>query len=169
MSELTYERAAELLEYNPETGELTWKVKTKNGKFHPGDVAGWLSRDNRLKNKSGYIRIGVDGTSYMAHRLAWLLVHGSWPEELDHVDGDKLNNRLENLREVSHIENMRNQRRRINSQKDGHLGVRWDTQRDLWKADIGHKGKSIVLGHFDKKEDAIKARKDAEEKYWGAA
>ena len=82
----------DLLNYDPDTGDFTWKVSTSN-RVRVGQVAGTLRHD-------GYIRIKVNGKLYLAHRLAWFFVYGVWPVEfLDHIDQDKSNNRINNLRE----------------------------------------------------------------------
>src|SRR5262245_57095359 len=98
---VTRERLLELLEYDPETALLTWK-QDRGGKAKTGIVAGRLAAN-------GYIDITIDSRRYKAHRLAWLYVHGEWPpEEIDHRDLDKANNRLANLRPASHQQNLYN-------------------------------------------------------------
>ncbi len=100
---ITQARLKELLNYDPMTGHFTWRVM-RGGK-HPGDIAGCLSR---ARGKD-YIRIRVDDELIMAHRLVWLYVYGRWPEdELDHEDGDGLNNRLKNLRPADRLKNNTN-------------------------------------------------------------
>lgn len=101
----------------------------------------------------------------MAHRLAWLYVTGVWPEhQIDHIDGDGLNNRWDNLREVTNQENQQN-RKRMSRNTSGVIGVSFDKGMQKWSARIKAAGKYQYLGCYDKLEDAAKARKDAEEKY----
>lgn len=109
---LTYEQAAELLTYDSETGLLRWN---KSGlKRTKGKIAGHTDR-------TGYTRIMINYKMYLAHRLIWLLVYKQWPvSDLDHIDRNPRNNRIENLREVTHLENMRNSKIR----KDNTTGVR---------------------------------------------
>ena len=119
---ITQERLKELLEYNFETGEFVWIAKTsKYSSVKVGRVAGGVSKSH------GYIVIRVDGYLCLAHRLVWRYVYGYFPEGegkpfIDHIDGDKVNNRVENLREVSRFENNRNARIRSDN-KSGTHGV----------------------------------------------
>jgi hypothetical protein len=113
---LTLERCRELLSYEPETGLLRWRVSYGNKRIK-GNVAG-------RKVPPGYISLSLDGLSYFAHRLGWLLTHGKWPPaELDHINGDKSDNRLDNLREADRVLNMQNLKRPHRGQQSGLLGV----------------------------------------------
>lgn len=98
---LTKERLQELLIYNTVTGIFTWKVN-RRGTAKAGTVAG-------RPNNKGYIDISIDGKRYKAHRLAWLYITGSWPEnQIDHINRIRDDNRLANLRDVTQSENLRN-------------------------------------------------------------
>lgn len=98
---LTQERVKELLRYNAETGEFIWIVKRQGIKV--GGIAGCLDTHN------GYIRTQIDGTMYLTHRVVWLYSYGEFPEkDIDHIDGNRSNNRTENLREVSRSVNAQN-------------------------------------------------------------
>ncbi len=98
---LTQERMRQLLDYNPETGDFTWLKCTGRRVVH-GERAGWP--DDR-----GYIKIGIDGRKYFAHRLVWLHVFGRWPTAvIDHINHVRHDNRIANLRDVSIIDNCRN-------------------------------------------------------------
>ena len=107
---ISFEEASLLLNYNPETGVLTWKVN-RGSKFKAGDIAGHTST-------SGYIDVCVKGRLYGAHRLAWLLSYGEFPkfpeEELDHINRIRHDNRLSNLRKVSKSENNKNKINSVN-------------------------------------------------------
>lgn len=102
---LTQQRLKEVLVYNSETGEFTWSVKTS--KYSPvkvGDIAG-------CSDDEGYNVVMVDGKRYKSHRLVWFYNFGVFPkEQIDHIDGNKSNNRLGNLREVSGSRNAKNQK-----------------------------------------------------------
>lgn len=144
---LTLEEVRELLSYDPMTGDLRWLIGG-NGR-RVGKVAG--SRHNR-----GYRSIEIAGNGYLAHRVAWLLVHGSWPEDLiDHINGNRADNRLCNLREVSNSLNCQNQRKARRDNTTGLLGVRRLGAK--WQARIMTDGKSTHLGTFPTPELAADA------------
>ncbi|WP_425359496.1 HNH endonuclease signature motif containing protein [Borborobacter arsenicus] len=102
------------------------------------------------------------------HRIIWFLEKGCWPDVIDHIDGDGLNNRIDNLRDVSQAENMRNAAR-PNDNTSGRVGVsrlhRTDHWGDCWQAYINVRGKRIALGLFKSFEHACLAREDAERQY----
>jgi len=154
---LTFEEADRLFTYDGEN--LRWKVRPAQ-RVQAGDVAGALLGAPKGKV---YRHVRVNGKLYRAHRLIWLLVHKVWPEnQIDHIDGNSLNNRLENLRDVTHAENGRNQKKR-KTNTSGHTGV--GRFRDKWKAQIAVSGRVIYLGLFTDLDEAVTARKAAEVKY----
>lgn len=148
-----------LLDYNAATGIFSWK--TDRG-FSPraGKVAG-------CKKKSGYVVIAVSGTGYPAHRLAWLLSYGvPPPDEIDHANGVKADNRLANLRIASRAENTRNVGiKRTNT--SGVKGLGFHPQSGKWRARIHAGGKRIHLGLFDDKASAHAALEAARQQYHG--
>jgi len=153
---LTQERLKELFIYDPDSGIFTRKI-TLNNRAIAGSSPGSL-------NKKGYMRTSIDYKEYYLHRMAWLYVYGIMPDEIDHDDGYKDNNRIINLKDVSHGDNLKNIR--IPSDNtSGHIGVGWHKQAEKWVASIYINRKSLHLGLFDKKTEAIKARKDAEKKH----
>ena len=139
---VTADRVRELFNYDPRTGIFT-RLVCVNGKAKTGDVAGCPA-------SGGYLRISVDGRTYAAHRLAWLYIHGVWPSaEIDHINCQPADNRLNNLRECSRSENMQNsQRARSSNKASGLLGVSWDERKGRWRAEIAVKGKRHRLGRF---------------------
>jgi hypothetical protein len=148
----------EVLDYNQETGTFTWKVRTAQ-RIKIGDIAGSISKS---ATSFGYLRIKLFGKSYLAHRLAWLITYGSFPNGiLDHIDGDKLNNSIKNLREVTRKENMQNTKLREDN-TSGFNGVYFHQQRKKWVAYITEDNKMIYLGIFKNKEDAISKRIEAD-------
>jgi len=161
VSNLTVSRARELLSYDKSTGELRWLV-SRSGAPRAGQIAGWLSpiRGNF------YRYVMIDKQSYSAHRLAWLIVTGEWPEaEIDHINGDGADNRWSNLRQVSSSENRRNQRRRVTN-KTGVIGVHWCKSSRVWRASIKPSGeKRQYLYNGKDFFEACCARKSAEVKY----
>lgn len=103
----------------------------------------------------GYIRFRVSGRKYRAHRLAWLYVHGTWPTgQLDHINGNKLDNRIENLRDVSPAANAQNKRRPQARNRTGFLGVSVHNGTGKFVAQISADGRKYHLGLFDKAEEA---------------
>lgn len=143
---ITIERLRELLSYDPETGVFRWLVQAGRA-GGPGSIAG-------SKGKTGYWSVCVDGRMYRAHRLAWFFMNGRWPEsDIDHRDGDRLNNRISNLRECKRHENLENQAVGKRN-KSGLLGVSWDSKEGRWRSAIGKHGHTYHLGYFATKEEA---------------
>ena len=161
---MTQDELKQHLHYNPETGVFTWRDRSGlTNVGHnvncrtKGKVAGSI-------NKSGYWRILLHGKTYRAHRLAWLYMYGRLPEILDHIDGDKLNNRIANLREVTPIENARNLSK-TKRNTSGVLGVHFNSADQVWVANIGVNGGRVHGGRFKTKEEAVARRKDLELEY----
>lgn len=106
----------------------------------------------------GYKTGRINDRLFYAHRIVWAMLTGSWPaNEIDHINGNPSDNRIENLRDVSHKQNLRNQSTRKNN-TSGDLGVRFYRPRKKWAASITVDGKTIHLGYFAEKEQAIAAR-----------
>mgnify|MGYP000368519610 CR=1 FL=1 len=139
-------------------GKFFWK-KTIARRIKIGDRAGCLGK------KNWYRVIRIDGKNYSEHRLVWLYHIGEFPKnQIDHINQIKYDNRIENLREVSHIENHKNQPLRKDN-TSGFVGVYWYRKTKKWMAGVQVHGKSINLGYFNKIEDAVKAREKASMKY----
>lgn len=156
---VTPERLRELLDYDPVAGQLVWKVHRNSygGKVKPGVVAGGIGTH-------GYRLIRVDGYLRQAHRWVWLWHTGAWldPEvDIDHANGDRDDNHIENLRVASRAQNMWNGKTRADNQS-GYPGVAKPKGRDKWDARIIVEGKFHFLGAFDTFEEAVAARKAAE-------
>ena len=146
------ERVRELLDYNPDTGVLRWKMS--RGQARAGDVAGCIT------NK-GYRYVAIDGKFYRSARLAWLLSYGVWPtREVDHMDRDRSNDALVNLRLASSEQNKWNSSLRYDN-KSGCRGVHHVVSRGVWRAQIVVNYKTINLGEFRDKEHAAAARRIA--------
>ena len=114
-------------------------------------------------NTGGYLKVSIYSQSFYLHRLLYKLHFPHWKEktEIDHINGNPLDNRIENLREVTHLENGRNQKR-VPSNTSGHSGVYWNKTRQKWQAYIYLKKKQHHLGLFLTKKEAIEARLRAE-------
>ena len=157
-NELTAEYLRSVLHYEPETGIFTRKVSTAR-RVKAGDIAGCPDGD-------GYLRIKLQSRRYKAHRLAWLHFHGVWPkDQLDHINRNRSDNRIANLREATNKQNQQNTGKRSDN-KSGHPGVSWYKPYSKWRAQIMHNQKQIHLGYFSILEEAIAARKAAEKLYW---
>lgn len=147
--ELTAERLREVLHYDENTGVFTWQTSNSN-RAPSGSKAGSL-------DSKGYARIRVDGQDYRAHRLAWLWVFGAWPQSLvDHINHEKTDNRICNLREATASQNQQNRRLSRNN-TSGYTGVHWDRHNNKWGATIGHLNTQKNLGRFESIEAAIQA------------
>lgn len=144
---LTQHGLKEMLNNDIETGVFTRKVRTAN-RVQVGDIAGHVTNE-------GYIRITLEGKRYLAHRLAWLYYYGKWPKgQIHHVNHDKTDNRITNLRDVTNRENCSN--KRIHG--DGHLvGTTFKTNIQKWVAQIYSKGRHTYLGLFDTQLEAHEA------------
>ena len=146
------ERVLELLDYCEESGTFTWKKS--RGRVKAGDKAGSVGTHRGCPS---YLSISLDGRCYRAHHLAWLWVHGRWPkDQLDHIDTDKLNNRIANLREACTAENQQNQRKAHRNNRSGLLGATLHRNK-FWRAQIAVNGKAKHLGYFDTPEAAHEA------------
>lgn len=156
--ELTAEHLRSVLHYEPETGIFTRKIGSAN-QVKAGDIAG--SPDGH-----GYLQIRLQRRLHQAHRLAWLYIHGSWPtDQIDHINRNRSDNRIANLRDVSSRQNLQNAGKRSNN-TSGCPGVSWYKQNSKWVAQITHNYKHTHLGYFTDIEEAIAARKAAEKLYW---
>jgi hypothetical protein len=157
---ITRDRIVELLSYEPATGEFRWKVRRGNNGANVGDIAGEITR-------FGYRRICVDGRSYPAHHLAWLIHYGSWPSlHVDHIDRNRSNNAIENLREATSGQNRANSKVQSTS-LSGIKGVGWHKREQKWQARISINGKLKHLGNFDKVDDAAAAYRTAATQAFG--
>lgn len=147
-----------ILDYNPETGALTWKCakahSTRVGS--PAGAASW-----------GYIRVKIDGQLFRAHRLIWKIVNGRDPiDQIDHINGNRSDNRIANLREASRSENNQNSRLR-KSNTSGFKGVCWKKSHQKWVAQIRIDGKDKFLGCFNTPELAHAAYCEASKNHHG--
>jgi len=155
----TIEEIGEWLSYCPHTGALTWK-KRKARCVWVGDVAGTLTR-------FGYLRVALDGQRYCCHRVAWALHYGAWPNgDLDHINGNRADNRICNLRLATRAQNAQN-RKRNSLNRSGVKGVSWGTKVGKWRAHIRANGKAHVIGQFACLGKAAKAYRAAAHKLHG--
>jgi len=155
---ITQERVRDLLFYKD--GSLFWRVHRSGVRF--GSMAG-------TRHSGGYLNVTVDGKLYKAHRLVFLYHHGYLPEnEVDHIDRNRSNNKIENLREVSKSCNSRNSTQQ-NSTSSGVKGITWDKYAQKWKAQIMVHGTAKHLGRYSDFTEAAAHRLAAEQCLnWGS-
>ncbi len=150
----------DLLFYNPETGVFLHR-KRRTGVPFAGMVAGSV---NTTRGEH-YYQICLQGKNWKAHRLAWLYVYGEFPKgDIDHINGDRLDNRISNLRDVTKSENCKNKTLRVDN-KSGVSGVYWNKGGAKWHVQIAVNGKRKHLGFFSDLDEAIRVRREAEVKY----
>jgi hypothetical protein len=171
---LTPKELHKFLICNPVAGTMTWRARTPEMFSHcerpEHACAAWNARYAGKEafttdHNEGY-RVGkIFGRTYRAHRVIWAMTTGAWPEDqIDHINGDPADNRIENLRAVTQSENLRNAALPRNN-TSGAMGVGWHKPAGKWQAQIRGNGKQINLGLFTNKDDAIAARAAAEKKY----
>ncbi len=142
------------LSYCEESGLMYW-VKKPSNRVNIGELAGTV-------NRQGYLVVTVRRQKIQGHRVAWLLHHGKWPKhQIDHVDGNRSNNRISNLRDATHVQNMQNTAMFRNN-RSGCMGVRWNNKSSRWVSFIGHGGKRISLGTHTSLLEAAARRKSRE-------
>jgi hypothetical protein len=166
---LTQQELKSLVDYDPETGIFTWRsreeryfktnssYKTWNTRF-AGKVAGMVM-------PRGYITVNLCGKKYAAHRLAFLWMTGSFPKnEVDHINHLAGDNRWDNLRAVTGLENMKNLKLSTKN-TSGVLGVSWSKQKNKWRARIKLNKREKWLGYFTSIDEAAAARAAANDQY----
>jgi hypothetical protein len=155
---LTHDRLKALVDYNPDTGIFTRLIATSpNTKV--GEKVG-------TRHRTGYEYAMLDYETFATHRLAWFYVYGVMPTyDIDHINGDKTNNRISNLRDVKFKTNMQNEVKARKTNKSGYLGVHWRKERCKWVAQLMVNGKHKRFGSFDTPEQAYKAYLEAKRKY----
>ena len=161
--DFTRAEVLDLLDYDPETGIFRWKIEKNShgGKIYPGSLAG--------TSKDGYCQIKLFGIVYRAHHLAWLIMTGEWPDrsrDVDHRNRDRSDNRWDNLRYATRAQNNINGAPHRNN-KSGTKGVSFVTRTGLWDARIKVNGKVLTLGQHQRLDDAVAARREAENRIYG--
>jgi hypothetical protein len=159
-AQLSIDELRALFVYEPATGALKWKKRTH-----------WRMRDDLQAGtmaKHGYREIMFGGKKYYVHRIAWAMTYGEWPSEIDHINRDRLDNRLANLRQVTSSQNKQNRRIQSNN-TSGHPGVVYHRASGLWHVWIKRGGVVLSFGYSRSKEDAIRRRIELEAIYYECA
>jgi hypothetical protein len=151
-----------LFSYDPITGAITTRVPRGRWLQIPkGSIATSSSGEKCYLAVS--VRINGKNVHAPAHRVAWMLVHGRWPiEYIDHINGERTDNRIANLRECTNAENQQNQRRPHKDGANPHIGVCWHKYTRRWRAYIKLDGRNRDIGYFQRVDDAIAARRKAQ-------
>ena len=153
---MTQDELKSLFWYHPEFGVFYWRQELRNGAIKPFDMAG-------CKDKDGYTQIKLKGRVYRAHKLAWLYMYGETPRMVDHINGDRSDNRIANLRLASVKQNNENTTLRRDN-KTGCRGVSFSQREGKYVARVEHNGKKILIGYFDdlaKAADQVQAARSA--------
>lgn len=173
MSELDVSILKQVLAYDKETGVLTWRTRPATLFDDTGKVSagGKASRWNKrfagkpaltYKTNYGYLTGHIMRRLYMAHRAAWAIHYGEWPDgQIDHINHNRTDNRIANMRVVSHAENAKNQKLRA-SNTSGVCGVSYNQKTQRWRARITADGRERTLGYFASFSEAVEARKASE-------
>jgi len=163
--ELTKEIIREFIDYNPDTGEIFWKFRDRRWFKNNRAYNSWNSQHAGKRafniHSHEYLYGTIFKKRYLTHRIVWFYMTGEWPIEVDHNNGKKIDNRWVNLNNVTKSGNMKNTKTPITN-TSGIVGVYWYPRYNKWLAKISYKKNPINLGYFDKFEDAVKARKQAE-------
>lgn len=152
---LTVERLRQVLRFDDKTGEFFWTHR----KTHKNK----LGKQASIVRSHGYMSICIDSVYYYTHRLAWMYVYGEMPKIIDHINGNKQDNRISNLRSVDQKTNVENVLKPRKHNKSGVLGAL--KSKDKFQSRIRVDGKYIYLGRFDSKDDAHEAYLQAKRKY----
>jgi len=150
------------LRYEPETGKLFWRDCEEMPKWWRARFAG--KEAFSPLDGMGYRHGSIDGVLFKAHRVIWAIHYDDPGElEIDHINHDVRDSRIENLRIVTHQENKMN--KSSYEQQSGHCGVHWDGQKSRWRVCLAVDGKTKWLGRYKDKGKAIEARKEAEKRF----
>lgn len=172
---LTPEQVRELIDYDPETGILTWRARKLRVGLERIDK-GWNTRFTGKRagrpDRNGHIWVGIayeelKTSNFAAHRLAWAHYYGEWPNTgIDHINRNSSDNRIANLRLADQTRNSQNSSLRSDN-TSGVKGVYWVSKEQKWAAFININKKVTQLGRYESKEEAIRVRQDAAKRYFG--
>jgi len=170
MCDISQEQINSIISYDPVTGFFHWLTRFSNSKsdnifnsLYSGKIAGGFVSSKNSKTK--YITIKIHGKAYKAHRLAFLIMTGVLPEEVDHIDHDGTNNKWSNLRGSNRKDNSKNLPKQ-KSNKTGVIGVNWHKNAKKWQARaVDQDGRRVDLGRYDDFDEAVRVRKEYEKRF----
>ena len=164
---ITHQQVKELMYYDRKTGKMFWRHRTDKYIKRDCSRKSWNTKyaGNEIKSidGKGYYFASIFGKQYGLHRLVWFYVYGKWPKIIDHINHDKLDNKLCNLRSVTVQQNNMNRRISANN-TSGVFGVYLNKKKNLWCAQMKFNGKTYHLGSSKNKDEAIKLRKAEEQR-----
>jgi hypothetical protein len=157
-TKLSIEELSQWLSYNPNNGEITWNRPPSSGKGSAKRISGKIA--GRLAT-NGYMTVMICGVNYDWHRLAWALTYGQWPKHtIDHIDKNKRNNRITNLRDVTQELQQRNRADLNINNTTGYAGVRFRKDTNKFSAFVMLNYKHVTIGCYNTAEEASAARKN---------
>ena len=165
------EELRKLLRYEPETGKLFWRYRPlnmfKDSRAHRSWNSQFSGKEAFTANCNGYLLGSIHNKRYKSHRVIWAIYHGEWPNnEIDHINGVKNDNKIFNLRDSTHAQNLKN--RSISSKNtSGYKGVSWDKNKKKWISSITVDGTQKFLGYFTEREQAASSYRMAAERHFG--
>lgn len=172
-SHLTPEVLRQLLRYDPETGDIFWMPRDAGFYSHPNRDSLAKRWNAQFAGRAALIHVGEHGYRYgavlgrkvKAHRAAWALHFGAWPRGvIDHINGDRIDNRIANLRDTDHVGNGRNAKRST-ANTSGHTGVSWCAIQAKWKVQIRDRGRKVTVGRYSSLAEAVSARDRANREF----
>lgn len=173
IANMDYETCRKIFDVNPSTGEIYWRPRTlemfSHCKFPKRAFKVWTKnwsgkRALKTANNEMYLSGEYLGVSYKSHQIIWLYVNRCWPDNIDHIDGNRQNNSIENLRNVTKAENARNQKRRKDN-SSGFTGVYWREDKQMWQGGFRYNKKQQHVGYFESLEECVKeVKRQREEK-----
>jgi len=158
---VSIEKLRKVLIYSPSTGHLTWDEDLGSA-ITTARYAGKLVNN---VSGSGYVRVSVGRVRMLAHRVCYAIYYGAWPDGvIDHINGNRTDNRIENLRVIKRSENQKNMKLSV-ANTSGQCGVHWNKRKRKWMAAITVNYENVHLGYFEDIESAKIARRVAESEH----
>lgn len=170
---MTTELLKTLFDYDPVSGALLHRERSPGQFYDSGKISAatrcrqwnglYAGKQAGRDGGNGYLKVSVNYKKMYVHRVAWQMIHGVAPKVIDHINGNRSDNRLENLRSVEHSDNAKNARKRRDN-KSGATGVHWSSSTRKWCAEITVDGERRVLGYFSNMKLAQQVRREAQNK-----